>query len=463
MKYLAATFFSFVVFVATAQVTFVITSLPDYTPAEDKIYIVGDFNGWNPGDVNHILTKNDDGLWETTLDGFVDGITIKYKFTRGDWAKVEKDENFNEIADREFTFGNGDTVEVSILNWADFSDGDESTAAWNVAIVDEAFYMPQLDRTRRIWIYLPPDYELTTRNYPVLYMHDGQNIFDQITSYIGEWEVDETLNDLADAGYRVPIVVGIDHGGVYRIDELTPWVNTEYGGGQGDEYMAFIVETLKPFIDANYRTIPDRENTGIMGSSLGGLISTYGALKYQEVFSKTGPFSPAYWINNDSIWDYVSETGMDQQIKFYQNAGELEGDTYIKAMFAMEDSLKSVGFSEVTSKVIDGGDHNEATWRDDFANAYLWLFDTYALDLSEVSEIKTLSVSPNPVTSRLKLSLIENTPPGKLSIMDTSGKVILKAENFKNHVMSVPHLKSGMYIIRYESGSLIYIGKFIKN
>jgi len=383
-----------------AQVTFIVDSLPDYTPAQDDLYIAGGFNGWNPGDVNHRLNKNDDNKWEATLDGFANGITIGYKFTRGDWATVEKGLNGEEITNRQFTFGNGDTVYIVIYNWADQNPGS-STAAENVTIMDEAFEMPQLNRTRRIWLYLPPDYDENNKNYPVIYMHDGQNLFDQITSYAGEWEVDETLNELAGQGYQVPIIVGIDNGGIYRTDELTPWIHPDYGGGQGDEYMAFIVETLKPYVDQNYRTLSGRETTGIIGSSLGGLISTYGALKYQDVFSKSGPFSPAYWINYDSIWGFVSAAGMQYDIRFYLNAGENEGSYYINTMYLMEDSLKAVGFDNVTSKVIPGGNHNEQTWRDDFEEAYLWLFVSYANDIFELSNIKPLFLYPNPATDKI--------------------------------------------------------------
>jgi predicted alpha/beta superfamily hydrolase len=301
-----------------AQATFILESIPEYTPEDDFIYMAGDFNGWNPGDINHKLVKNNEGLWETVLDGFPDGITLEYKFTRGNWSTVEKGPDGEEIENRSFTFGNGDTVVIIVENWADFGGGGNSTAAENVIIMDDEFYMPQLERTRRIWLYLPPDYDESDRYYPVLYMHDGQNLFDEITSYAGEWEVDETLNELAQQGYQVPIVVGIDNGGAFRIDELTPWYNDEYdAGGQGDEYIDFIVETLKLHIDENYRTLPDAENTGIMGSSLGGLISWYGTLKYPSVFSKSGIFSPAYWINYDSIWNYLHQNSQNEGMRFY--------------------------------------------------------------------------------------------------------------------------------------------------
>jgi len=445
-----------------AQVTFIIDSLPAYTPPEDELYIAGSFNGWNPGDINNKLDTNGEGLWEITLDGFSDGLTIDFKFTRGDWSKVEKGPNGEEINNREFTFGNGDTVNLIIYNWAD-QNGGQSTAAENVIIMDEEFEMPQLNRFRRIWLYLPPDYDQSSNEYPVLYMHDGQNLFDQFTSFAGEWEIDETLNRLVDQGYKVPIVVGIDNGGIYRIDELTPWNNPDYGGGQGDEYMAFIVETLKPFIDENYRTLSDRENTGIMGSSLGGLISTYGALKYQNIFSKAGPFSPAYWINNDSIWNFISSVGMQNDIWFYQNVGEHEGDIYINNMYNMEDSLRARGFENITSKVILGGDHNEQTWRNDFEEAYLWLFMSFANNIKETNSIKPLVIYPNPATEKISFSNIELNKNDSIRIVDSDGHII-KEFNAYGSVsdIDISDLKSGIYIISVIKPDLSFIGRLVK-
>jgi len=445
-----------------AQVTFIIDSLPAYTPPEDELYIAGSFNGWNPGDINNKLDTNGEGLWEITLDGFSDGLTIDFKFTRGDWSKVEKGPNGEEINNREFTFGNGDTVNLIIYNWAD-QNGGQSTAAENVIIMDEEFEMPQLNRFRRIWLYLPPDYDQSTNEYPVLYMHDGQNLFDQFTSFAGEWEIDETLNRLVDQGYKVPIVVGIDNGGIYRIDELTPWNNPDYGGGQGDEYMAFIVETLKPFIDENYRTLSDRENTGIMGSSLGGLISTYGALKYQNIFSKAGPFSPAYWINNDSIWNFITSVGMQNDIWFYQNVGEHEGDNYINNMYKMEDSLRAEGFENITSKVILGGDHNEQTWRNDFEEAYLWLFMSFANNIKETNSIKPLVIYPNPATEKISFSNIELNKNDSIRIVDSDGHIIKEFNAYGSvSVIDISDLKSGIYIISVIKPDLSFIGRLVK-
>ncbi|MCF8398713.1 MAG: T9SS type A sorting domain-containing protein [Bacteroidales bacterium] len=445
-----------------AQVTFIVDSLPDYTPPEDDLYIAGDFNGWNAGDPAYMMQKNAQDLWEITLNGFSNGETIEFKFTRGDWATVEKDPKGEEMENRSFTFGNGETVYVKIYNWADNNGGGGSTAAENVTIMDEDFYMPQLDRYRRIWVYLPPDYEDSQDHYPVLYMHDGQNLFDVETSFLGEWEVDETLNDLADQGYQVPIVVGIDNDGQHRANEYLPYYNPNFAGGEGDEYMAFIVETLKPHIDENYRTLDDRENTGIMGSSLGGVISLYGALKYQDVFSKSGPFSPAYWANYDSLWPFISETGLQQDIRFYQNAGEYEGWQYIDRMYQMEDSLNIQGFQNVSSKVIEGGDHNEETWAGDFADAYLWLFNTYATKLEEKSKTKPLQIFPNPVRDQVRIKTDVHMKGVSVMIFGITGNLKMKTNTDLTDGINVSGLPPGIYLLRLRSEEQTYTGRFVK-
>ncbi len=148
-----------------AQVTFVIESLPDYTPPDDIIYIAGSLNGWSPGDPAYVLKKSEDEKWSFTADAVTEGTMIEFKFTRGSWETVEKGPLGEEMNNREFTYGNGDTIPVTIHNWFDFSAPVDSTAAWNVSILDEEFYMPQLDRKRRIWIYLPPDYNESSRQY----------------------------------------------------------------------------------------------------------------------------------------------------------------------------------------------------------------------------------------------------------------------------------------------------------
>lgn len=443
------------------QVTFIISLLPENTPSDDIIYLAGDLNSWNPGNPEFALEKNDDELWFITLPEQTEGSQIEFKFTRGDWGTVEKGANGEEIPNRQFTFGNGDTLNLEILNWAD--NGGGSTAAENVSILDENFYMPQLDRTRRIWIYLPPDYDNSNDHYPVLYMHDGQNLFDALTSFLGEWEVDESLNDLAEEGYQVPIVVGIDNGGIERMNEYNPWINPQYGGGQGDEYIDFLVFTLKPYIDENFRTLPDRENTGIMGSSMGGLISQYGALKFQDVFSKSGIFSPAYWTA-DSIWEFTNETGKQQSLKLYQLMGGQESPGAINDMWTMHNVLTDIGFNEneVFSLVVENGQHNEAFWKEQFADAYLWMYTSFANDINEINRRVEIEIMPNPAANYISVSGYKFDKNDRLEIIDMKGRKIMNLNTENNEKVDVRNLNPGSFLLIIKTKEITYYGKFVK-
>lgn len=232
---------------------------------------------------------------------------------------------------------------------------------------------PQLKTKKKIWVYLPKDYEKTTQKYPVIYMHDGQNLFDAKTSYVGEWNVDETLDSI---NAKV-IVIGIEHGGDKRIEELTPFPHAKYGGGKADDYLDFLVNTLKPHIDKTYRTKTSAKNTAIFGSSLGGLISFYAALKYPKVFGKVGCFSPAFWFNRNELNDLMQKTDKFKT-KIYFLCGDNEGDADVVP--DMENVVKWVNSMRCECKklnksvIIKGGQHNEKLWRENFKNAYLWLF-----------------------------------------------------------------------------------------
>lgn len=198
------------------------------------------------------------------------------------------------------------------------------TASPNVAVVDTAFAMPQLGRTRRIWVYLPPGYAASDRRYPVLYMHDGQNVFDAATSYAGEWGVDEALDSLAAAGDPGIIVVAIDNG-PERIAEYSPWTHPRAGGGQGDAYVDFLANTLKPWVDARYRTRPGPQHTGIMGSSMGGLISLAAAFRMPDVFGQIGVFSPSLWFSDSAFVAARESRPSGVRPRFYFVSGGGEG------------------------------------------------------------------------------------------------------------------------------------------
>ncbi len=392
-----------------------------------------------------------------------EGTTIQFKFTLGSWNKVEKGASGEEINNRIFTFGNGDTVHLKIFNWSNGGGGGGSTAAENVHIMDENFFMPQLNRTRRIWIYLPPGYEQDTLHYPVLYMHDGQNLFDQSTSFAGEWEVDETLNRLSSQGKEVPIVVGIDNGGTYRISELTPWVNQQYGGGQGGLCMDFIVQTLKPFVDEHYRTLTGRKNTAIAGSSLGGLISHYGVLMFRNIFSKAAVFSPSFWFS-DSVWSFVKNHPRQLSMRMYLLCGSAEEEPMVSDMLTMKDSLLQYGYEEndLKTKVVAGGQHNEKLWRESFEAAYLWLFDDYVNGVPIHRISKAVRIFPNPVGETIHLKGYTQGNADTLTITDVSGRIMMEQSPFKSIQIKVCGLPPGVYFLQIKTNGTVYNGQFVK-
>ncbi|MFB3388770.1 alpha/beta hydrolase [Flavobacterium sp. LAR06] len=256
-----------------------------------------------------------------------------------------------------------------IFLWIISIGNAQSTASKNVSTF--TIEAPQLKTTKKIWIYLPEGYSASAKKkYSVIYMHDAQNLFDAKTSYVGEWNVDEKLDSL-----KAPvIVVGIEHGNDKRIDELTPFKNEKYGGGNADNYLDFIVKTLKPYIDKNYRTKTKAKNTTIMGSSLGGLVSYYAILKYPEVFGNAGVFSPSFWFSND-IYTYA-EQAPKNKTRIYFLCGDKESDDMVGEMKRMEtllDRNRCYCLHLTKSKVVKGGEHNEKLWRDNFVNAVLWL------------------------------------------------------------------------------------------
>jgi predicted alpha/beta superfamily hydrolase len=250
-----------------------------------------------------------------------------------------------------------------------------STAQPNVQVLPTPFRIPRLNRERTVRLYLPPGYERSTRRYPVLYMHDGQNLFDDATSNAGEWGVDETLNELAKSRGLELIVVGIDHGGPERIHELNPFDNPEFGKGEGEEYTAFIVEVLKPWIDQHYRTLPEPRHTAIMGSSMGGLISGYAISHYPQVFGKAGIFSPAYWLAPQIFADTEARPPpLNARMYFYAGGSETLG--MVPDMKRMVALLGAWGLpaANLEMRVEPVGRHNETTWRAEFPRAILWLY-----------------------------------------------------------------------------------------
>jgi len=361
----------------------VLDDIPVNTSKDSSIFISGDFEEWTGGQEKYKLQQKS-GVYYITIPKLKN--KINYKFTNGSWGSVETNSEGLNIENRSYEFVKAnDTVNIKIVNWVNSSTKNKkSTANENVFILSEDFEIPQLNRKRRVWMYLPPNYEMSNESYPAMYMHDGQNIFDATTSFSGEWQVDEILNNLYTLIDFKLIVIGIDNGQEKRLNEYSPWMNEKYGGGEGEAYVDFLVNTLKPYIDDNYRTLPDKEHTAIMGSSMGGLISYYAALKHPDVFGKAGVFSPSLWFSEESI-EYAKTKGNLKETKMYFLGGEREGDNVsfeeisqtVKDMNTAVELLKEEGFpsENIISKIVPDGEHNEQFWRTEFEEAILWLFE----------------------------------------------------------------------------------------
>lgn len=242
-----------------------------------------------------------------------------------------------------------------------------------VTIVKD-FASPQLKNSRALRIYLPPSYaENPAKRYPVLYMHDGQNLFDAKTAAFGvEWGIDETLNRLVAMGQADEvIVVGIDNT-PDRIPEYTPCCDPKYGGGKLDAYGAFIVETVKPYIDHAYRTLPGKDTTAIMGSSLGGIASVAIAQRYPDTFSKAGGVSSSFWWNEGAL---VKKLPARLPVKFYLDAGTT--DDGLEDTTKMVEAMRARGYRENEDLLFfkaEGGRHNEASWAARVEKPLMWFF-----------------------------------------------------------------------------------------
>lgn len=237
---------------------------------------------------------------------------------------------------------------------------EKSTRTNNVQILEKEFIINGLnEKSHKVWVYLPPNYTTTSKRFPVIYMHDAQNLFDAETSYAGEWNVDETLNKYYQESKKGFIVVGIEN-----------------GGGKGAIYIDFLVNDLKPFIDKNYRTKSKAKHTAIIGSSLGGLISFYGGFKYPDVFGKIGALSTSFWFSNN-IYAFASRNSAAKNTKLYMLIGEKEGGSMVADTKKMEKLLIEKGFPKdnLTTKIVADGKHTESFWRDEFLETILFLYN----------------------------------------------------------------------------------------
>lgn len=366
---------------------------PASTRKDATVYIIGspvELGAW--GSPGKALTRRADGAHAISVR-LPRGRAIDYKITRGSWDTVEKGSKGEEIANRRLDVEKQSVVEITVGSWAaesnDPATSRPSPASRRTGTIrtHDRFKSKALSNERILWVWLPPDYE-TSKNarYPVLYMHDGQNLFDSTTAFIGiEWGADETADRLIRAG-RIPpiIIVGIANT-PDRMGEYTPWVDeSRNSGGKGDAYARFLIDEVKPFIDQSYRTKSDRMNTAVAGSSLGGLISLHLALTHPEVFSKCAAISPSLmWADGRMLREIEAKPSSLKGVRLWFDMGTREGrqiesfNSATKWTRQLATALEKGGLKpdvDYRYLEVEGGEHNEAVWAARLDQILVFLF-----------------------------------------------------------------------------------------
>ncbi|KDN53882.1 alpha/beta hydrolase [Flavobacterium seoulense] len=337
------------------------------------VYISGNFNEWRTQDKDFMMERVGYGLYHFKFThDFPLPETVLYKFTKGDWSAVEIDANEERTENRSTTKHTGiqnEHVYKWRRNWLPF----KPNFLPQIQLISDEFEIPQLNTTRKVWALLPHDYDYSGENYPVMYLQDAQNLFNENAEY-GNWEIDKKLAVMSEYKVGKIIIIAVEHAEEDRIKEYNVG-ETILGKGQGKKYIQFLVETLKPYVDSNFRTKKEREFTGIGGSSMGGLISIFSGLRHPEIFGKLMIFSPSLWvvpkmtIKNDE--DYGNT-------KIYLYAGGDESDTMIEHVQAFKNSMIESEFvndkMKINLSINKLGKHNETYWSDEFPKAIEWLF-----------------------------------------------------------------------------------------
>lgn len=326
--------------------------------AAEEVFVAGNFNGWNPKDSNYHF--NNQG--ELRIQA-INSALLEFKCTLGSWEKVECNSNGSSISNRVIKLLKDTSVTIRIESFQHLHAGKPvvSTASANVHVLPAA--VQRKGENKIIRLYLPPDYTEGNNKYPVLYLMDGQNLFDVTSGSFGEWQVDEVLDSIFLATGKSMIVVGIDHAGPLRLNEYNPYDHPRFGKADGRAFVQWITDTLKPWIDAHYRTSTKASNTWIAGRSMGGLISTQALLQAPQQFAGAGIFSPAYWTAPEMFNAANAQPSAFRKKRLFLYAGGMEGETMVPDMQRMATLAKKGKPRSFVEIISPKAQHNEAAWR----------------------------------------------------------------------------------------------------
>ncbi|MGM8362671.1 alpha/beta hydrolase [Flavobacterium sp. ARAG 55.4] len=338
-----------------------------------SVYISGNFNDWRTQDKDFMMEKVGTGLYHFKFThDFNYPEVLLYKFTKGDWSAVEIGAN-EERTENRFTSKHTGIQNEHVFRWRKNWMPFKPNFLPQIQLISDEFEIPQLNTTRKVWALLPHDYDFSNESYPVMYLQDAQNLFNENAEY-GNWEIDKKLAVMSEYNVGKIIVIAVEHAEEDRVKEYNVG-KTVLGKGQGKKYIKFLAETLKPYVDSNFRTKKEREFTGIGGSSMGALVSIFSGLRYPEIFGKLMIFSPSLWVAPKMKIKNYEDSG---NTKIYLYAGGEESETMIEHVETFKNRMLESEFvtdkMKINLSINKLGKHNETYWSDEFPKAIEWLF-----------------------------------------------------------------------------------------
>ncbi len=353
------------------KITVLVTTVEPIRESE-SVYIVGnqpEFGNWQP---DRVPLQRLDALNWTGSFLFEPGTHLEYKITKGNWQKEAVIDGCATPTNSELEVRSSKNINITVRQWKD-DCADRPPEITGTAIFHGGMTSQFLENPRDVVVWLPPSYGTGNERYPVLYMHDGQNLFDPNTSTLGfDWRVDEIATDLITTGKMKEIIIV----GVYNTDQRT----AEYSPMHlGPMYARFLIEELKPFIDAQYRTLTGPDNTAVMGSSMGGIISFDLTWEHPEVFGMAGCMSSAFLVDGNEILKRVAKVDDPPlNVKFYLDNGTLDVDhDLVPGFHKMTKLLREKGYSEGVNLLVfedEGATHNEMAWSNRVHRPLLFFF-----------------------------------------------------------------------------------------
>lgn len=385
----------------------IVTDEAKMASASKPIYFASGKNSWNPGDSNYKLSPRSDGRWQFVFEGNSLGENVEFKFTLGGWGSAETDAEGQDITNRtfpdvdiaSFKAGERPVIELTVPKFRVGGEGHKIAQEYRPLEVTGTVKRLQVaggagsanGMMRDLLVWLPPGYDQHPgKSYPVLYMMDGQNLFQNHAGIPDEWHADETATELIAHGVVEPfIIVGVPHGGASRMEEYLPGSSasgkTMFGRTPaGDDHIAWMQREVMPRVEHVFRVKHGRENTGIGGSSAGGLIAVYAGLTRPDLFGVVLAESPALQLDAIGL-DMVALAESSDQVplRIFIGMGRAEHlpgsgfyDTktmrHTKAAEAFADALS--GRSDVKIEIVNGAVHNEKAWAERLPAALTHLY-----------------------------------------------------------------------------------------